>query len=113
MSDSIYQVRYDPAALAALHEATDYIEEQSGTGRALDWLEAMRIGIQKLETSPRAFPVVCLRRGRPIRSKLVMSHRVYYFIDEPAALVYVIDLVHTARETKLATYRDPKEGQQP
>ncbi len=113
MSGAVYEVRLDPAALTALDQAADYIEAQSGTDRAIDWLAAMRGGIEKLETSPRAFPVVCLRRGRPIHSKLVMSHRVYYFIDEPTSLVYVIDLVHTARETKLATYRDPQEGKQP
>lgn len=104
---AVYQVRYDPAALAALEETATHIEEQSGPGRAAAWLDAMRTGIQKLETTPRAFPVVCLRRGRPIHSKLVISHRVYYFIDEPTRLVYIIDVVHTARETKLAEYRDP------
>jgi len=102
----VYTVRYDPAAHAGLDEATDYIEEQSSTDRAVDWLEAMRGGIQELETSPRAFPIACMRRGRPIHSKLVISHRVYYFIDEPTSLVYVIDLVHAAQETRLAKYRD-------
>jgi plasmid stabilization system protein ParE len=103
----LYQVRYDPVALAALEEAAAYIEEQSGPDRAASWLRAMRAGIEKLETFPRAFPAMCVRRGRTIHSKLVISHRVYYFIDEPTRLVYVIDVVHTARETKLAGYRDP------
>ncbi len=45
--------------------------------------------------------------GRVIHSKLAMERdRVYFVIDEPGRAVYVIDVVHTARETKLATYRD-------
>ncbi len=48
-----------------------------------------------------------VRAGRVIRSKLAMErYRVYFVIDEPGRTVYVIDVVHTARETKLATYRD-------
>jgi len=36
-----------------------------------------------------------------------MEHyRVYCVIDEPGRTVYAIDVVHTARDTKLATYRD-------
>ena len=104
-----YTVRFDPVALAALEETTTYIEEDSGPDRAGRWLEAMRIGIQKLESTPGAFPVACIRRGRPIHSKLVQTHRVYYFIDSDERLVYIIDVVHTARETKLAEYRDAGE----
>lgn len=104
-----YEVRFDPVALAALSEAAEFIEEQSGSDRVSGWLRAMRAGIRKLESSPRAFGAVCLRRGRPIRSKLVISHRVYYFVDEATRIVYVIDVVHTARETRLAAYRDPAE----
>lgn len=105
---AVYEVRYDRQALDALEEATAYIEEQSGPDRAAAWLGAMMESIHQLETSPRAFPIVTLRRGRPIHSKVVISHRVYYFIDEPTHLVYVIDIVHTARETKLAEYRDSR-----
>jgi plasmid stabilization system protein ParE len=103
----VYEVRFDPAALAALGEAADYVEEHSGPDRAAGWLAAMREGMQRLETSPRAYPVACIRRGRPIYSKLVVSHRVYYFVDDPTGIVFVIDVVHTARETRLAEYRDP------
>ena len=102
-----YDVRYDPVAFAALAEAADYIEKQSGRNRATTWLDAMRTSIDKLESYPRAFPAVSIRRGRQIHSKLVISHRVYYFIDDPTRTVYIIDVVHTARETKLAEYRDP------
>lgn len=102
-----YDVRFDPIALSALEEAATYIEGESGSGRASRWLEAMRLGIQKLESTPGAFPVVCIRRGRPIYSKLVQSHRVYYFVDTSERIVYIVDVVHTARETRLAKYRDP------
>lgn len=67
----------------------------------------MRAGIQKLEAYPRVFAAVSMRRGRPIHSKLVMSHRVYYFVDDPTQTVYIIDVVHTARETRLSRYREP------
>lgn len=33
-------------------------------------------------------------------------YRVFYVVDDEAAVVHVIDVVHTARETKLAAYRD-------
>ncbi|HEX2253527.1 MAG TPA: hypothetical protein VHQ65_09690 [Thermoanaerobaculia bacterium] len=56
------------------------------------------------------FGPVCLRRGRTIHSKLVVDHRVFYFVDDASRIVYVIDLVHTARETRLAEYREPPVG---
>lgn len=102
-----YEVRYDPVARDALDEAAAYVAEQSGADRAAAWLRAMQAGIRKLQTHPRAFPAVCLRRGRPVHSKVVVSHRVYYFVDDRSRVVYVIDVVHTARETRLAPYRDP------
>ncbi len=101
-----YKVRYDPAALAALEETVAYIQEQSGPNRAAAWLGGMRAGIQDLESLPRAFPAVSLRKGKPVHSKLVISHRVYYFVDDPTRTVYIIDVVHTAHESKLARYRD-------
>ena len=63
--------------------------------------------IERLEVMPGTFAQVQVRAGRVIRSKLAMErYRVYFVIDEPGRAVYVIDVVHTARETKLATYRD-------
>ncbi|MEM7354999.1 MAG: type II toxin-antitoxin system RelE/ParE family toxin [Acidobacteriota bacterium] len=100
-----YEVRFDRVALEALEEAADYIEEHSGAPRAATWFAKMRAGIQKLEALPRAFAAVSLRRGRPVHSKLVMTHRVFYIVDDPSRVVYIIDVVHTARETKLAAYR--------
>ena len=104
-----YKVRYDPVALNALEETTRYIQEESGPDRAVHWLRAMRAGIQKLESLPHAFAVVCMRRGRPIHSKLVLTHRVFYCIDQPTHTVYIIDVVHTACETRLAKYRVPPQ----
>lgn len=100
-----YEVRYDPVALTALQEAASYIGEQSGPGRSAAWLRATRESIQNLESHPRAFPLVGTQLGRPLHSKIIMSHRVFYFVDDPTRIVYIIDVVHTARETKLAEYR--------
>ncbi len=101
-----YVVRYDPVALTALDEAARFIEEQSGCDRAIRWLRAMHDGVQQLEVLPRAFGVWTVRGGRPIHAKLVSPYRVFYVVDEPSSTVYVIDVVHTARETRIAPYRD-------
>jgi mRNA-degrading endonuclease RelE of RelBE toxin-antitoxin system len=34
----------------------------------------------------------------------VISHRVFFTIDEDAQVVYVVDVVHTARQTKIDEY---------
>jgi len=34
------------------------------------------------------------------------AYRVFYVVHDPTATVHVIDIVHTARETRLAEYRD-------
>ncbi|MCB1037141.1 MAG: type II toxin-antitoxin system RelE/ParE family toxin, partial [Acidobacteria bacterium] len=101
-----YEVRLDPVARSALREAASYVKEQSGSGRAKGWLKRMLDGIVSLGSTPGAFSVQCVRQGRAIRSKLIMSHRVFYFIDEPSRTVYVVDVVHTARETRLEDYPD-------
>jgi plasmid stabilization system protein ParE len=44
--------------------------------------------------------------GRELRSKLVMSHRVFFTIDDGTQTVYVVDIVHTARQTRLDEYED-------
>lgn len=67
----------------------------------------MRESIERLERLPKAFQIARHLAGRTIYSKLVMSHRVFYLVDDPTQLVYVIDVVHTAQETRLAEYRDP------
>lgn len=100
-----YEVRNDPVAQQALEEAADFIADEAGPERAVAWLAEMREGIQRLEAHPRAYPAVTLRRGQPVHFKLMVSHRVFYFIDEVARVVYVIDVVHTVRETRLRRYR--------
>ncbi len=101
------RVRFLPEATVALREAASYIAAQDGPGRATEWLRGMYDSIERLEVMPGTFAQVQVRTGRVIRSKLAMEHyRVYFVIDEPGRTVYVIDVVHTARETKLATYRD-------
>ncbi|MEM9291562.1 MAG: type II toxin-antitoxin system RelE/ParE family toxin [Acidobacteriota bacterium] len=100
-----YSVRFDPEAIAALEEAANYIESDSSTERARTWLRAMLSSIENLESFPRAFPAESRRGKRSIRSKLVMSHRVFYFVDDGSNIVYIVDVVHTAQDTKLRQYR--------
>lgn len=101
-----YRVEYEPLAQAALEEAATYIHHQSGPGRAAGWLRKMLESIDKLESLPRAFGVWTTRGVEPIFSKLVSSYRVFYVVDDSTSTVHVIDIVHTARETELAKYRE-------
>lgn len=100
-----YRVRYLNEAKAALREATAYIVDNAGSGRARDWLRKMRKEIDKLERLPFAFPQAAIQDGRAIHARLMSPYRVYYTIDERRSTVYVIDVVHTSRETKLKKYR--------
>lgn len=104
-----YEVRYEREALSALEETVRFIREDAGTGRAAAWLRAMRSGIGELETLPRAFAIVGWSRGQAVYSKLVLTHRVFYYIQEATQTVFIIDIVHTSRESQLAKYRDPPE----
>ena len=109
-----YRVRFLPEATAALREAASYIAEQDGPGRAAEWLRGMYECIERLEVMPGTFAQVQVRAGRVIRSKLAMErYRIYFVIDEPGRTVYVIDVVHTTRETKLVTCRDDEEDGTP
>ena len=99
-----YGVRYLPEAITSLREAFVYIREDSGDARASDWLREVYASIEQLETTPRATRDEGQFYGRELRSKLVMSHRVFFTIDEAAQVVYVVDLVHTARQNKLDEY---------
>ncbi|MBZ0114591.1 MAG: type II toxin-antitoxin system RelE/ParE family toxin [Thermoanaerobaculia bacterium] len=89
-----------------MEESVTYILEQSGPVRAADWLAAMRSSIGELSSTPRAYPVVAHQGGRAVHSKVIMTNRVFYFVDDSECLVFVIDVVHTARETKLLEYRE-------
>ncbi len=102
-----YRVIVQPPAIAELREAFRYIEEQDGRGRAEHWFVGIRDSIDALEYKPGMHALVQLRQGRIIRSKLAMkSFRIYFIVDDARRVVDVIDVVHTARETKLSGYRD-------
>lgn len=100
-----YSIVYDRIAFQSLREITAYIQTDSGDERAADWLRNLQGSISKLRLFPHAFPTVGTRLGRVVRSKVVMSHRVFYIIDEVKLVVRILDVVHTARETRLARYR--------
>ena len=96
-----------PEAKVALREAATYIADRDGPDRAADWLRGMYESIDGLEVVPAAFAPLQVRAGRAIHSKLAMrSYRVYYVIDEVSSTVFLIDVVHTARETEIGKYRD-------
>ena len=99
-----YRVRYRPEAKAALREAFVYIAEDDGSGRAGTWLKKMYEGIDALQTAPRSTRSEGTFDGWEFRSKLVITHRVFFTIDDAVETVYVIDIVHTARQTKLDEY---------
>ena len=101
-----YRVEYLPEAIDALRVAFLYILEESGSDRAGTWLAEVYSSIDELETAPRATRDEGLIYGREFRSKLVMAHRVFLTIDDLERVVYVIDVVHTARQTKLDEYRE-------
>lgn len=42
--------------------------------------------------------------GRVVRTILVAPYRIYFVIEEIASTVYIIDVVHTARDSKLRLY---------
>jgi plasmid stabilization system protein ParE len=100
----LYRVRYLPEATEALRSAFLYVLEDAGPGRAGEWLTAVYASVDQLETTPRATRDEGLFYGREFRSKLVISHRVFFTIDEDAQVVYVVDVVHTARQTKIGDY---------
>ena len=96
-----YRVRYLDEAIGALRKAAEFIETQSGQERARGWLRRMLESVTTLETFPGAQPQVTVLDGRVVRSMLANPLRVYYVIEEISATVYVIDIVHSARETQL------------
>jgi hypothetical protein len=59
-----------------------------------------------LDAHPQAFPVVGRLEGENVHVRFVMRHVVYYIVDEPAHVVTVIDIVHTARATARQRYEE-------
>ncbi len=57
-----------------------------------------------LESHPYAFSVVGEFELEDIRARFVMRHVLYYFVDESARVVTIVDVVHTARETERERY---------
>lgn len=100
-----YRVRYLESALDALRDAARYIAGEAGPDRAGVWLTAMMESVDHLEASPRASQLEGSLDGREFRSKLVLGHRVFFTIDDPRDSVWVLDVVHTARQTQLERYR--------
>lgn len=104
-----YRVRFLSEATDALRSSFLYIRDDAGADRAADWLTQVYASIGDLETAPRASQEEGEFHGREFRSKLVISHRVFFTIDEAAQVVYIVDVIHTARQTKLEEYRDDGE----
>ena len=101
---SRYEVVFSARALKSLRQATRYIAEESGRGRAAGWLAKITDSTVTLETHPYAYPFVGEFEAERIRARSVMRHVLYYFVDESANKVTVIDVVHSARETERARY---------
>lgn len=81
---SRFEVVFSARALESLRQATRYIAEEAGTGRATNWLAKVRHGTVTLETHPYAFPLVGEFEAEHIRAQSVMRHVGYYFVDESA-----------------------------
>ena len=77
-----------------------------GAARARDWVEEITQSTATLEGHPHAFPVVGQFEGEDIHARFIMRHVLYYFVDESAQVVTIIDIVHTARETAREHYED-------
>lgn len=100
-----YRILYEPEAVMALEESYDYIREDSSRSRADSWLQNLLDSIDSLEIFPKGYKPWSARRGRWIYSKPVPPVRVFYVVDDQKLAVHVIDVVHMARETRLAPYR--------
>ena len=61
-------------------------------------------GVTTLEAHPHGFPVVGRLDDEDIHAWFIMRHVLYYFIDEVARVVTIIDVVHTARQTERDRY---------
>lgn len=101
-----YRVRYLTEATEALRAAFLHVRDDSGPRRAADWLSRVYASIDQLELAPRATRAEGSFHGHEFRSKLVISHRVFFTIDEDALAVHVIDFVHTAQQIRLDEYTD-------
>lgn len=101
---SRYEVAFSARAVESLRQVTRYIAEETGTSRATDWLAEVSASTVTLETHPYAFRVVGEFEGVRIRARPIMRHVLYYFVDESARTVTIVDVVHSARETERERY---------
>ncbi len=101
-----YEVTFSRQALASFREIARYIARDAGRGPAGDWLGKVMRGVATLETHPHGFPVVGTFDDKRIRARFVVRHVLYYFVDETARVVTIIDVVHTARQTVRDRYED-------
>ena len=85
-------------------QVTRYIAEEASRGRAADWLGTVTDSTVTLETHPYAFPLVGEFEGVRIRARSVMRHVLYYFVDESANTVTIVDVVHSARASERERY---------
>ncbi|MYH48916.1 MAG: type II toxin-antitoxin system RelE/ParE family toxin [Gammaproteobacteria bacterium] len=103
---SRYQVVFSATALRSLREVARYIADDAGSDRARNWLATIKESTATLEAHPQAFPVVGRFEGEAIHARFVLRHVLYYFIDESAHVVILIDIVHTARATVRQRYEE-------
>lgn len=106
---SRYAVTFLNSAKTAVRETIDWITHNDGSEAAENWARQLFAGAKALETLPMGFPEAGHYRGRTLRSRLVMSHRLYYFVDEAAKRVAIIDVVHTRHETRTREYQGDAE----
>ena len=99
-----YEVEFSPRALSSLRETTHYILQDSGAGRASDWLTRIMRSTDTLKTHPRAFRIVGAYEGEDVHARVVMSHVLYYLVDDAARVVTVIDVVHAAHGAERDRY---------
>ncbi|WP_420461757.1 type II toxin-antitoxin system RelE/ParE family toxin [Candidatus Palauibacter sp.] len=102
-----YEVEFSPRALSSLREATHYILQDSGTGRASDWLTRIMRSTDTLKTHPRAFRIVGAYEGEDVHARVVMRHVLYYLVDDDVRVVTVIDVVHAAHGTARDRFEPP------
>ena len=103
---SRYEVVFSPEARNALRRITRYIAGDSGRDRATQWLARITDATLALEAYPHGFPIVGGMERENIRARFVMRHVLYYFVDESARVVTVLDVVHSARHSERKRYEE-------
>ena len=90
-----YTVEMTPTAQNELHEAFTYIHDQPPLN-AIRWLKGINKAIGSLED----FPTRCgtapesEHLGEMLRHCIFKSHRIIFFVDEPAQTVRILYIRH-------------------